>query len=112
MEGQFFMTVPEARSTFEVVRELGPLGQWSYGYDAPDVSYGEWTDGQQVRFLKRLIVHEVSPTLQGSGVNTMTLSAKDHADLLAIRSAVLDEDGEAAALEYARFVRTLAGAGR
>lgn len=112
LTGQFFMSTQPGRDTFETVRELGPLGQWSYGYDAPEVGYGEWSDGQQVRYLKRLIVHEVSPTLRGSGVRTMTLSAKDHADLAAIREALLGdhEAAEEAAREYARFTRTLIGA--
>lgn len=111
MTGQFFMTVAEARSTFEVVRELGPLGQWSYGYDATLFEYGDW-EGRTVRFLKALTVHEVSPTLVGAGVRTMTLDAKTRAELEAIRTEQLGADGEATAREYARFVRTTIGAGR
>jgi hypothetical protein len=114
LAGQFFMTTPHGRDTFETVRELGPLGQWSYGYDTVEPGGHDFGDfgGRQVRFLKRLRVHEVSPTLVGVGVRTMTLSAKDHTDLVAIRAALLgDHDvAEEAAREYARFARHLIGA--
>lgn len=75
LDGQFFMDTTAGRDTFTVVKELGPMQQWSYGYDAAEFSFGE-QDGQRVRFLQKQIVHEVSPVLLGSGINTRTLSAK------------------------------------
>jgi HK97 family phage prohead protease len=75
LDGQFFMDTAAGRETFEVVKQLGELGQWSYGYDVLKESYGD-QDGQRVRFLEGLKVHEVSPVLIGAGVNTRTLSAK------------------------------------
>jgi hypothetical protein len=75
LEGQFFMDTAAGRDTFLVVKELGALGQWSYGYDPVKFSYGEH-DGQRVRFLEALKVHEVSPVLLGAGVGTRTLGAK------------------------------------
>jgi HK97 family phage prohead protease len=77
-EGQFFMNTAAGRDTFETVKELGSLGQWSYGYDPLEYSFGEY-DGKRVRFLNRIKVHEVSPVLVGAGVNTRTLSAKSAA---------------------------------
>jgi len=77
-EGQFFMETQAGRDTFTTVKELGSLGQWSYGYDAIEYSFGEH-DGQRVRFLNKLKVHEVSPVLIGAGVNTRTLAAKSGA---------------------------------
>ncbi|MFI6883377.1 HK97 family phage prohead protease [Streptosporangium canum] len=74
-EGQFFLETAGGRDTFTTVKELGPLGQWSYGYDAVDYSFGEF-EGEKVRFLNKIKVHEVSPVLIGAGVNTRTLSAK------------------------------------
>lgn len=74
-EGQFFMDTQMGADTFKTVKQLGALGQWSYGYDAVDYSFGEF-DGEKVRFLNKLRVHEVSPVLLGAGVNTRTLSAK------------------------------------
>lgn len=75
LEGQFFLDTVAGRDTFTVVKQLGPLGQWSYGYDVTKESYGEH-EGQRVRFLEGLKVHEVSPVLLGAGVDTRTLGAK------------------------------------
>jgi hypothetical protein len=76
-EGRFFMDTPEGKSTFTVVKALAEdaMGEWSYGYDPVKFSFGE-KDGQRVRFLEQLKVHEVSPVLIGAGVNTRTLAAK------------------------------------
>lgn len=76
-EGQFFMDTTHGRDTFTTVKELAAqgLGEWSYGYDPVKYSFGEH-EGQQVRFLEQVKVHEVSPVLLGAGVDTRTLSAK------------------------------------
>lgn len=75
LDGQFFMDTAAGRDTFTVVKQLGGRQQWSYGYDAIEAEQGTF-DGQDVRFLKRLVVPEVSPVLVGAGVNTRTLQAK------------------------------------
>lgn len=75
MEGRFFMDTAHGADTFTTVKEMGDLQEWSYGYDSLEFSFGE-EDGQQVRFLKKQLVHEVSPVLLGAGVGTRTLTAK------------------------------------
>lgn len=77
LEGQFFLDTVEGRDTFTVVKELGALGlqEWSYGYDPVKFSFGEH-EGQRVRFLEELKVHEVSPVLKGAGMGTRVLAAK------------------------------------
>lgn len=75
LEGQFFMDTTHGKDAFLTVKELGELGQWSYGYDPEEYSFGEF-DGMQVRFLNKLKVHEVSPVLVGAGVGTRTVTAK------------------------------------
>lgn len=78
VEARFFMETTAGRDTFETVRGLGPLGQWSYGYE-PSVPGGSEQGtrlGRSGRILKRLQVVEVSPVLRGAGVGTRTLSAK------------------------------------
>jgi len=75
LEGQFFMETQAGRDTFTVVKELGDLGQWSYGFDIVKHSFGEF-EGRQVRFLELVKVHEVSPVLVGAGVGVRTLAAK------------------------------------
>lgn len=76
-EGEFFMNTDHGRNAFLTVLELAKsgLGEWSYGYEPVEYSFGEF-EGQQVRFLDKLKVFEVSPVLRGAGANTRTLSAK------------------------------------
>lgn len=76
-EGEFFMNTDHGRNAFLTVLELAKsgLGEWSYGYEPVEYSFGEH-EGQQVRFLDKVKVFEVSPVLRGAGVNTRTLSAK------------------------------------
>ncbi len=75
LEGQFFLDTTHGADTFRTVKRLGPLGQWSYGYDVLKHSYGEHS-GRRVRFLEKLLVNEASPVLVGAGVNTRTLGTK------------------------------------
>lgn len=75
LDGQFFMDTSHGRDTFAVVKALGGSQQWSYGFDTLDSEPGKF-DGRDVKMLKRLKVHEVSPVLIGAGVNTRTLAVK------------------------------------
>ena len=75
LDGQFFLDTTAGRDTFTVVKELGELGEWSYGFDILDYGHGT-QNGQPVRVLKRLRVFEVSPVLLGAGIGTRTLAAK------------------------------------
>lgn len=52
-----------------------PIQEWSYGFRIVDAGV-ETRDGEHVRVLKRLEVHEVSPVVKGAGVNTATLALK------------------------------------
>lgn len=74
-EGEFFLDTTAGKETFAVVKRMGDLQEWSYGYDPLDSERGT-KDGEAVRFLKSLKVHEVSPVILGAGVNTRTLVAK------------------------------------
>lgn len=75
LDGQFFLNTTAGRDTFEVVREMGELQEWSYGFDVLDAEFGTF-EGKHVQYLKRLHVHEASPVLLGAGVNTRTLDVK------------------------------------
>lgn len=75
---RFFLRTEAGRETFEVVKEMSEepgLQEWSYGFDIIDGEPGTF-QGQDVRFLRKLKVHEVSPVLLGAGVDTRTLSVK------------------------------------
>ncbi len=97
LTGQFFMDTQHGRDTFLTVQHLGPKGQWSYGYDAKEYSYGEF-DGRQVRFLAKQLVLEVSPVLVGAGVNTRTISAKsgrpEEGVLVAVKGAIRPHESD------------------
>lgn len=94
LDGQFFMDTTAGRDTFTVVKELGPMQEWSYGYDAAEFSFGE-QDGQRVRFLQKQKVYEVSPVLLGAGIGTRTLAAK-----AACKGAVRTHSTETSADEW------------
>lgn len=76
LDGGFFLDTTHGRDHFEVVKQMGELQQWSYGYDVKRFSFGEFEGEEDVRFLEELEVHEVSPVLLGAGVDTQTLAVK------------------------------------
>jgi HK97 family phage prohead protease len=76
LEGKFFLNSQPGRDTFETVKEMADLQEWSYGFDIVESEDGDH-EGQKVRYLKKLKVHEVSPVLLGAGVGTRTLAVKD-----------------------------------
>ncbi len=53
-----------------------PLQEWSYGFGVIEASFGDF-EGQEVRFLKKLKVREISPVLVGAGVGTHTVAVKN-----------------------------------
>ena len=75
LDSQLFLNTAAGREHFETIKEMGPLMEWSYGYDVVEADTGEF-EGQKVRYLKKLKVHEVSPVLLGAGVGTRTLAVK------------------------------------
>lgn len=75
LEGEFFLDTTAGKDTFEVVKQMGDLQEWSYGYDVLDSERGS-KDGERVNFLKSMKVHEVSPVILGAGVDTRTLAVK------------------------------------
>jgi HK97 family phage prohead protease len=74
-EGSFFLETTTGRDTFTVVKEMGDLQEWSYGFDIEDSEPGVM-DGRKVQIIKKVKTHEVSPVLLGAGINTRTLAVK------------------------------------
>lgn len=110
LDGQFFMDTPEGKATFTVVKALGEDGlqEFSYGYDPVEYSFGQFED-QDVRFLNKLKVHEVSPVLLGAGVGTRLLTAKsglkfsEHGEsVLADVDGLIERAAEVVALRAAK----------
>jgi HK97 family phage prohead protease len=105
-DGRIFLDTQAGRDTFTVIKELGEDGlqEFSYGYDPIEYSFGEH-EGQPVRFLTKVKVHEVSPVLLGAGVGTRLLTAKsgmkfsDHVEaVLADLDALLERATDVVAL--------------
>ncbi len=55
-----------------------PLQEWSYGFTIPKEGWEDGVfQGREVRILKAVKVHEVSPVVLGAGVGTGTLVVKN-----------------------------------
>jgi hypothetical protein len=83
LNGQFFLDTADGKDTFQVVKNLGPLGEWSYSLNNVKSHFGTFDD-QQVNFLESIFVKEVSPVLMGAGVGTQTLGTKSLHDQITL----------------------------
>lgn len=85
-QGQFFMDTESGKEAYNLVKAMGDLQQWSFGFKVEDSEYGKLKkDGeeeQDVRYLKGLTVYEVSPVLVGANQETYTMAIKSNTDLL------------------------------
>ena len=75
IEGQFFLDTESGRDHYQVVKNLGPLQEWSYTFEIEESSQGNVED-QDVRYLEKLDVWGVAPVTRGVGINTRTTSIK------------------------------------
>jgi hypothetical protein len=71
LDGRFFLSTSVGKDTYETVKELGGLAEWSYSFDIEESGQGEH-HGQQVRFLRKLDVVGVGPVTRGAGIGTRT----------------------------------------
>jgi hypothetical protein len=74
-EGKFFLNTAAGRETYDIVKELGDLQQWSYHLPKVESEFGE-RQGKRGRILKKITVAEVCPVLRGMGNGTKTLAIK------------------------------------
>ena len=86
-KGQFFMDTESGKEAYNLVKAMGELQQWSFGFKVDDSEYGKFKkDGsdeeEDVRFLKGLTVYEVSPVLVGANQETYTMAIKSNTELL------------------------------
>ena len=75
VDGQFLLETETGKEHYNVVKGMGDLQEWSYGFQINDSIPGQF-DGQDVRFLRKMKVIEVAPVMQGSGVDTRTADIK------------------------------------
>tara|TARA_Y100001938_G_C8092486_1_gene435920 strand:- start:519 stop:2108 length:1590 start_codon:yes stop_codon:yes gene_type:complete len=86
-QGEFFMDTDSGQEAYKLVKNMGDLQQWSFGYRVNDSEYGKMKkdnsdDEQDVRYLKDLTVFEVSPVLVGANQDTYTMAIKSNKELL------------------------------
>jgi hypothetical protein len=110
LDGEFFLNTTHGRDTFEVVKEMGELQEWSYSVEPTKHSFGEF-EGQRVQFLEKLKgPQEISPVLAGAGIGTRTLTVKSQTDMVQrLIAAGLDPEKVKAAMADAPvgFKRTI-----
>lgn len=75
IKGRFFMDTEAGRDTFTVVKEMGDLQEWSYGYDTLEEERGTFK-GKSANIIKKQKVYEVSPVILGAGIGTRTTAIK------------------------------------
>lgn len=81
-----------------------PLQEWSYGFRVIEADT-ETRDGERVRVLKKLKVHEISPVVLGAGAGTGTLAMKSRQPFAAQLDAAIEEMRDI--VERAKSVGTL-----
>ena len=78
--GSFFMDTESGKEAYNLVKNMGDLQQWSFGFRVNDSEYGKFQkdgkDDEDVRYLKDLSVYEVSPVLVGANQDTFTMEIK------------------------------------
>jgi len=83
-DGEFFMDTESGAEAYKLVKNMGNLQQWSFGFRVNDSEYGKFKkddqDEAEVRYLKDLSVYEVSPVLVGANQETFTMAIKSQKD--------------------------------
>lgn len=76
-ECQFLMDTAHGRDAFLTIKALGEQGlqEWSYSLHDVKSSRGE-LNGEKVNVLDHIRVKEVSPVMEGAGIDTRVLSTK------------------------------------
>lgn len=104
-KGSFFMETEAGKEAYNLVKSMGDLQQWSFGFRVNDSEMGKLQkDGEEeadVRYLKDLTVYEVSPVLVGANQETYTLAIKTGEDTVYEKKETKTE--EKAALEQDMF---------
>lgn len=75
VRGRFFLSSQAGRDHYTVVKEMGPLTQWSYTFWIRKSRPGTF-QGVPVRFLEDLDVSGVSPVTRAAGLGTGTTFLK------------------------------------
>lgn len=96
VDGQFNLEMAAGKETYESVKALGDLQQWSYGFDIDKWSVGKF-EGDEVRFLEAMTVHEISPVMLGA--QPLTFTDRIKGQKVGRRNSAADEDAMRSALD-------------
>ena len=94
-KGEFFMDTESGKEAYNLVKNMGDMQQWSFGYKVNDSDFDKvkTEDGDtNARYLKDLTVYEVSPVLVGANQDTYTLAIKSNTDLLKEVAKIADPE--------------------
>lgn len=91
-EGTFFMDTLGGQETYKTVKNLGTLGQWSWGFSSLESHRGE-VEGKACRLITKVEAFEVSPVLVGANQHTSTLEMKsaDEASMNDTETSIIEE---------------------
>jgi hypothetical protein len=92
VEAQYFLENEDARSAFNVVKQMGADQEWSWGFKQV-VAEPTTINGRRVNLIKKAQVFEASPVIRGASIGSRTLTAKEQAAALATQ-------------QFLRFVRS------
>jgi len=100
-DGEFFMDTDSGSEAYKLVKNMGNLQQWSFGFRVDDSEYGKFKkadqdDEQEVRYLKSLSVYEVSPVLVGANQDTFTMAIKTQKNDTDEKSVLTSDDFQSA----------------
>ena len=100
-DGEFFMDTDSGSEAYKLVKNMGNLQQWSFGFRVDDSEYGKFKkadqdDEQEVRYLKSLSVYEVSPVLVGANQDTFTMAIKTQKTDTDEKSVLTSDDFQSA----------------
>lgn len=75
VDGSFYLDTPQGDAHYKTIKRRGDRQQWSYGFDVLKSRFGN-VDGQDVRILEEMDVHECSPVMLAAGIDTRTTAIK------------------------------------
>jgi HK97 family phage prohead protease len=86
-DGEFFMDTDSGQEAYKIVKNMGDMQQWSFGYRVNDAETAPFKSAdseneQDARYLKDLTVFEVSPVLVGANQETYTMAIKSNKELV------------------------------
>jgi HK97 family phage prohead protease len=85
--GEFFMDTDSGKEAYKIVKNMGDMQQWSFGYRVNDSERAPFKSAdsdeeRDARYLKDLTVFEVSPVLVGANQETYTMAIKSNKELV------------------------------